>query len=357
MKLLFLTQVIDAQDAVLGFVSRWISGLAKECESVRVVALEVGELSGLPDNVDVREVGRKGVVMRYLRYRKILNEAFDEDGFDTVLAHMVPRYALVAEKPARKRGAGLFLWYTHKGVDARLRRAATIVDRMFTASDESLRLDSPLKLVTGHGIDLEHFDDRGELPEEPPRLLTVGRLTRAKDPLTILAAVSKLVAGGRDLRLDFAGGALAQGDDELISSVRTEIERGVLAGRVELLGEVPYPDIAALYRRSSLLVSASLTGSVDKVVLEAMATRRPVVTCNDSFPALFSELGARADDLLFEVGDADALADRIDRLLSLSSEAKAGLGEDLRSIVARDHEVDRLMARLVREMQSAKEPV
>ncbi len=352
MKLLFLTQVIDSEDAVLGFVTRWIAGLAQHVESVRVVALEVGNLDGLPSNVDVREVGRKGVVRRFLRYRKILSEALERDGFDTVLAHMVPRYALVAEKPARKAGAGLFLWYTHKGVDARLRRAAKVVDRMFTASEESLRIDSPLKLVTGHGIDLVHFDDRGELPAEPPRLLVVGRLTRAKDPLTILRAVSKLVQSGRDVRLEFAGGALAQGDEQLIAEVRREIESSALAGRVELLGEVPYPEIAALYRRSKLLVSASLTGSVDKVVLEAMATRRPVVTCNDSFPALFSELENGGDSLLFRAGDSDGLAEKIDAILQLAPDASAKLGAELRGIVERDHEVDRLMKRLVQEMHS-----
>jgi glycosyltransferase involved in cell wall biosynthesis len=351
-KLLFLTQVIDAQDAVLGFVTRWIAGLAKYTESVRVVALEVGDLSGLPDNVDVREIGRKGVVRRYFRYRSVLNEALKQDGFDTVLAHMVPRYALVAEGPARKAGAGLFLWYTHKGVDERLRRSAQIVDRMFTASDESLRLETPLKLVTGHGIDLDHFDDRGAEPEQPVRLLTVGRLTRAKDPLTILKAVSRLVEGGHDLQLDFAGGALAQGDDELIAEIQREINSGVLAGRVHLLGEVPYPEIAELYRRSSILVSASLTGSVDKVVLEAMATRRPVVTCNDSFPALLSEITGGADSLLFVAGDDAELAAKLEALLALAPNQRNELGNELRGIVERDHEVDRLMERLVNEMQS-----
>jgi glycosyltransferase involved in cell wall biosynthesis len=353
MRLLFLTQVIDADDAILGFVSRWIEGLARCTERVRVVALEAGNLSGLPDNVDVRVVGRRGVVRRYLRYRRILTEAFGRDGFDCVLAHMVPRYALVAAAPARRAGAGLFLWYTHKGVDERLRRAVELVDLVFTASEESLRVDTPRKRVTGHGIDLDHFDDRGEEPDTPPRLLAVGRLTRAKDPLTVLAAMRVLVECGRDVRLDFAGGALAAGDEELVAAVRSEAESGALAGRVRLLGEVPYPRIAELYRRASVLVNASLTGSVDKVVLEAMATRRPIVTCNESFPALLAPLGERAAELLFEPGDARGLAQRIEALLALLPADRVRLGEDLRTIVAEGHEVDRLMARLVEEMREA----
>ena len=88
MRLLLLTQTLDRQDAVLGFVSRWVQGLAAVCERVRVVALEVGDTSDLPDNVDWREVGRQGRVRRYLRYRRYLSEALRRDGFEAVLAHM-----------------------------------------------------------------------------------------------------------------------------------------------------------------------------------------------------------------------------------------------------------------------------
>ncbi len=349
MKLLFLTQVLDAQDAVLGFVVRWVQGLARHCEEVRVVALEVGDRTGLPDNVTLREVGRRGVVRRYLRYRSILHAALAGEGFDAVLAHMVPRYALVAERAARRAGAGLYLWYTHKAVDARLLRAAACVDKVFTASPESLRIDSPHKVVTGHGIDLVHFDSVCE-PERPARLLSVGRVTAAKDPLTVLAAVSILVARGHDVHLDVAGDALAQGDDAIVRAVREQIDVGGLSERVRLLGEVPYPRIAQVYARSTLLCSASLTGSVDKVVLEAMAARRPVVTCNESFARIFAELGPEADRLRFPAGDAPALADRVEALLELSSAERERLGERLRAIVARDHDVERLMQRLVREM-------
>jgi glycosyltransferase involved in cell wall biosynthesis len=318
---------------------------------VRVVALEVGDTTGLPSNVDWREVGRRGVVGRYLRYRRILDEALGEDGFDAVLAHMVPRYALVAERPARRAGARLYLWYTHKGVDARLRKAVPRVLKAFTASPESLRVDGPNVVVTGHGIDLEHFDAHGERPVSPSRLLAVGRITPAKDPLTILAALSILVSRGHDVHLDLVGGGLAAGDDAYVRSVREQSELGGLAGRVELHGAVPYPDVPALYRRATVLVNESHTGSVDKVVLEAMATERPILTCNESFPRVLEALGARRDALLFEPGDAAGLADKLEALLALPAGERAALGADLRAIVARDHDVERLMDLLVAEME------
>ncbi|MCZ6597823.1 MAG: glycosyltransferase family 4 protein [Planctomycetota bacterium] len=352
MKLLFLTQWIDAGDSVLGFVPRWVSELAQHCECVRVVALWSGDLSTLPENVDVRTVGRSGRIGRFLRYKRALRAAFAE-GFDTVLAHMVPRYALLAAGPAQRAGAPLFLWYTTKGVDARLRRAEPVVEKIFTASPESLRIDTAKKVVTGHGIDLEHFRPSPDPPESPARLLSVGRLTPAKDPLTLLAALSILVSRGHDVHLDLVGAGLAAGDVGYRRAVEEQIELGGLSQRVALLGAVPYRDVPALYHRSAALVSASLTGSLDKVVLEAMACEKPVITCNESFAAIFTELAKldrRADGLMFAKGNAEDLAERLEHLLALSPLERAEVGGRLRAVVARDHEVRALMQRLYVEM-------
>jgi glycosyltransferase involved in cell wall biosynthesis len=352
-KLLFLTQVVDGKDAVLGFVPRWIEGLARECERVRAVALESGDTDALPANVDVRVVGRKGAISRWLKYRTILSEALEKDGFDTVLAHMVPRYALLARRPARRAGARLFLWYTHASVDGRLRRAVRAVEKVFTASPESLRVDTEKRVVTGHGIDLEHFSDGAEgdtEPSSPTRILSVGRMTPRKDPLTAIESTAILVARGHDLQLDLVGGEMTESDRGYLRTVEDEIRLGALEGRVQRAGSVPYREIPAYYRRACVVVNASLTGSLDKVVLEAMAMGRPVVTCNEAALPLFAELGDAAEMLAFEPGNAGQLADRIEALLGLTQAERDAIGGRLRAIAARDHEVDALMRRLVHEM-------
>jgi len=64
-------------------------------------------------------------------------------------------------------------------------------------------------------------------------------------------------------------------------------------------------------------------------------------------------LGARAACLVFERGDARGLAQRIGTLLDTPAAERERLGADLRAIVARDHEVETLMARLCAEMARA----
>jgi glycosyltransferase involved in cell wall biosynthesis len=349
-RLLFITQVLDRNDPILGFTVRWIEGLARLTDRVRVIALEVGDTEGLGDNVDWRVVGRQGRIKRYLLFRRHLKEAFD-DGFGHVLTHMVPRYSLVAAGPARRAGARHFMWYTHAGVDGRLRRAVQKVECVFTASSESLGLDPSNKVVTGHGIDLVPFP-RIPLPTQGPRvLLSAGRLTPSKDPKTILHALALLLEEGRDVCLEWAGGALAQGDPAFGAEVRNLVESLGLEQRVRFLGPVPPSSMPEIYQRSSLFLSASRTGSVDKVVLEAMATGRGVVTSNPSFPPLLTSLGAeRSGRHVFEEGNPVELAAKTGALLDLDPGEHETLGDDLRGIIERDHEVDALMARLVERM-------
>ena len=71
-------------------------------------------------------------------------------------------------------------------------------------------METPKKVVTGHGVDMEHFAPEGALPELPPRVLAVGRISPAKDPLTLLAAVSILRSRGVELHLDLVGAGLLE---------------------------------------------------------------------------------------------------------------------------------------------------
>lgn len=352
MKLLFLTQTLDADDAVLGFTSRWVEGLSKRVEALRVVALEVGRTEGLPENVSWREVGRRGRIGRWLRYRGILKEAFAE-GYDTVLAHIVPRYASLAAGEARKAGARLFLWYTHGAVDGRLRKAVAQVEAVFTATEESLRLETPKKIVTGHGVDVAHFDAGGVAPEEPPRILAVGRISPAKDPLTLLAAVAILRSRGLAVELDLVGAGLLERDDVLRRQVAEQVEVGGLRDFVQMPGAVGYPEVADWYRRAAVVVNASGTGSLDKVVLEAMASERPVLSCNPAAAGVLRGLGAEGEALVFKAGSAEDLADRLELLLGRPAAERRELGARLRTIVEREHEVDALMGRLVERMGTA----
>ena len=71
-------------------------------------------------------------------------------------------------------------------------------------------------------------------------------------------------------------------------------------------------------------------------------------------------LGLGTDDcdeasrLCFVPRDSGDLAEKLRALLDMDPASRASLGARLRAIVARDHEVEALMARLVRLMERPK---
>ena len=139
--------------------------------------------------------------------------------------------------------ARTFLWYTHAAVDTRLLRAVDAVEKVFTASSTSLRVDTEKRVVTGHGIDLDHFvERRGEDPAPerpvagPSRVLSIGRLTPSKDPLTVLEALALVRARGRDVVLDLVGGGLTVQASESRSRAEFSPPGGTIPARLQING-------------------------------------------------------------------------------------------------------------------------
>ena len=190
-KLLFLTQVLDGRDAVLGFVPRWIEGLARALRA-RARRGARGRRRERParERRRARDRAHAARSARCLRYRAILREALVDDGFDAVLAHMVPRYALLAAAPGARGGRRGCTCGTRT---ARSTRASSGPCAWSTRSSPRVpsrcgsrrrNASSPVTASTS-----PTSRPRGVEPDGPPRILAVGRMTPAKDPLTVLAAV------------------------------------------------------------------------------------------------------------------------------------------------------------------------
>lgn len=353
MKLLFLTQVLDRNDPILGFAHGWVAALARHLERVIVAPLKAGE-HDLPANCEVRSLGKErgvGTLGILRNFARVVGGACRRGEVDAVLAHMVPRYAVYAAPFALPRRIPLFLWYTHKGVDWSLRLAEPLVLRAFTASAQSFRLASRKKVVTGHGIDTAHFR-----PPEPGEsapthdVAVVGRIAPAKDPLALVEAFGLLKQRGRRLTAVLAGGTLLAAHDAYHAAVAARIRALGLEDQFTFLGPVPHPQVRSVFWRAPLFVTPSLTGSVDKTVLEAMSCGRVTLTCNESFTDVFHELAPR---LMFGAGKPEELAARLESYLAAPPAERAALGAHLRALAVEEHDLDRLAARLVQSMEHA----
>ncbi|MBI3114552.1 MAG: glycosyltransferase family 4 protein [Candidatus Harrisonbacteria bacterium] len=291
MKICIITQSVDANDAILGFFNRWISEFAKHAGKVEVIANRVGAYA-FPPNVAVRSLGRErgaGRIARYIRFFRYTLYAIRRS--DATFVHMIPAwvvllypFALIFRKP-------LYLWYTHKSVTLSLRLATFMAAKVFTASEESFRIATPKKVVVGHAIDTELFTPGA--PHHNPRelrLLTVGRITSAKDTLFLIDVLDALRAmAPQSVHLPVVGAPRTERDRAYAAEVYRRVADYGLTGSVDFVGEKTYTELPTLYRSHDVFLHASETGSVDKVVIEAMACAMPVVTTSEAFRGMLPE--------------------------------------------------------------------
>lgn len=342
MKLLIITQKVDATDSNLGFFVRWIEEFAKHCEHVTVIANEVGAYD-LAQNVTVLSLGKEtgaSRLLRVFRYRKMLWKTLPN--VDGIFFHMCPEYVLAAKFLPKLFGKKSVLWYTHKEVSLRLRVASWLVNRIFTASKESCRLRSKKVEVVGHGIDTEtrihtnkdtnlHEYKTGPRNPEQLRLVTVGRIAPVKDLRTLIAA-------WREVRKQFPQAALAIIGEPITAEdmlYKETLQKEF--SEVEWKGSMPY---GTVYTQDSYsaFVHASQTGSMDKAVLEALAAGLPVFTSSEAWSEEIPGITK------FEGGNPHDLAEKIQRAFS---GGKLVIATGGRAYVEEHHSLKRLIPRIL----------
>jgi len=199
-----------------------------------------------------------------------------------------------------------------------LRRAAAVISVSGPMADEAVALGvDPGKIyVIPNGVDTERFrpQDKAEarrrldLPEDVKLLVLVGHLKPTKGHGELVRALAKLpedvhavLVGGQVERINYRDrlGALI---DEL-----------GLAGRVRLDGPQPYERIPTYLAAADVGVLASHREGCPNVVLEALASGRPVVA---------TDVGAVPDILGPDAGrivpakDPDAMAAALSEVLA-----------------------------------------
>jgi len=346
-RLLLITPKLDPTDDLFGHVNGWATALAQRVERLYVVALWPGRPC-LPPNARFatlgksRDQGGAGTVLdrgRWLvQLQRIVARLCLNGDVDAILAHMGPVFAVGAAPIACLTGHPLFLWYAHGQVSPTLRLAHVLVDGVGTSTPDGFRIASDKVTITGQGIDLDRFrPPDARAPGE--RLLSVGRFSPVKDFETLLDALARPSLQSRpDLDVTLLGGVHSGSEACYLESLEQRANRHGLEARVQFVRGVPFASIPAVYQQSTLFASTSRTGSLDKAVLEALATGLPAVVCNPAFRDL---LGGHWPAMSFEPGDATALAQRLDDWLTRSPSERRTVTDGLRARIAQSHSVDR----------------
>ncbi len=164
------------------------------------------------------------------------------------------------------------------------------------------------------GIDVTPYARRRPEPREPNeplRLVFLGRLVPDKGLHTVLDALARLPAPVQErLSLDIFG----RGDPGYEARLRTQAQQGQVASRVHFHGHIPHHRVPqALAGRHVLVFPSEWPEPFARTVLEAMAAGLAVVgSTAGGTPEILVE---GETGLLFPAGDVQALADQLLRLV------------------------------------------
>lgn len=347
MKLLIISQKIDINDDNLGFFHYWLEKIAGKLEKVYVVCLSEGE-HNLPENVLVYSLGKeKGYskLRQLFRLQKFLFKNLKE--VDGIFVHMCPIYAIASFPLVKVFRKKMILWYLHKSVKWKLKLAEKMVDKILTASERSCRLKNRDKIeIVGHGVDVEVFKPGRNInntdwdttaENRKFKILSAGRIAPVKDQETLIRTVDVLInqKNIKDIEVKIVGTPLENHEKEYFEQLRNLIQEKKLEEYIKFSGSIPYDKMPEYYQDSDLVINLSHTGSIDKVVLEAMASDCLILTCNEAFKDILD------NKYLFKKKNPQ---DLIEKIINLKSAKKDGR---LREIVLENYNLDSLIGKII----------
>lgn len=337
MKLIIITQKVDINDDNLGFFHHWLEKLAEKVSGLQVLCLSEGE-HHLPKNTTVYSLGKErgySKIRQFFRLQQFLLKNLS--GVDGIFAHMCPIYAIASFPLAKLFRKRFVMFYAHGATHPKLKIAEKLVDVILTSSSAGFRLKSKKVKIIGQGIDTELFQPKNRQTSEVFRLLYAGRLNSTKDPETLIKAVDILVNQRdiKNIKLKIIGHPLIESEKTYLQGLKDLVRSSGLDEKIEFIDGVSYYQMPQHYQETDLFVNPSSTGSLDKVVLEAMASGCLVLNCNEAYEEILPE------KYLFQRKNPEDLAKKIVNLISAPQDTS------LRELVVRNHNLDDFIDKII----------
>jgi glycosyltransferase involved in cell wall biosynthesis len=209
---------------------------------------------------------------------------------------------------------------------------------VISSTPDGFRVPSRKAYFIGQGVDTDLFALH-PVSTHKRDLITVCRLSRRKRLDLLLSVIECLRADG--LRLKIIGTPLTVDDRAYEAELRERAARLNLP--VEFIGFVPLESIPPFYDTAALHLNVSQTNSMDKTVLEALASGCPVLTSNPAF----RELLADYPDCIIRDDRPEAIAAQVRTLFARRADLAP---EKMRALIVGHHDLhlyaDRVMEHL-----------
>lgn len=193
---------------------------------------------------------------------------------------------------------------------------------------------SKVEIIRGSGVDLSLYPSLPE-PEGPPVICLAARLLRDKGVIEFVESARLLRQRGVKANFQLIGD-LDPGNPATVTA--EDLNNWRQEGCVELLGY--RKDIAQLFSAAHIVVLPSYREGLPKVLVEAAACGRAVITTD--VPGCRDAIEKDITGLLVPVSDAIALADAIQRLIE-SPELRQRMGMAGRALAEREFAIEKIV--------------
>jgi glycosyltransferase involved in cell wall biosynthesis len=349
MKVLAIVQTWNREDPICGFTIRWMEALADRVDELIVLSLEQRHPSTRP-NITCYSLGKEHTQgrakrLRYLaRWQSTLVRILRRHQIQVIFTHMSGLFTVLVAPFALAKDIPIVTWYAHREVSSILKLAHHLSNRIVTSAETAYGYKHDKVVVIGQGIDTALFLPDNAPSQNPPLLLSVGRLSPIKDLMTLIDAVHLLRQHGNNVRCALVGEP-PERDRLYADAVRQKVQALELKDTVQFVGAVPHDQLVDWYRRCFVHVNLCPTGALDKAALEAMACGKPSIVANEGFR---KTLGPWTDYFIFRYKDPESLACKIEWLLQRSDAERQAIGATLHQNVVEQHSLEQLADSLVR---------
>jgi glycosyltransferase involved in cell wall biosynthesis len=189
-------------------------------------------------------------------------------------------------------------------------------------------------LIRGSGVELTQFRVKKE-PDGHPVIIMAARLLKDKGVNEFVEAATRLRKKGVKARFLLVGKI---DQDNPATVTKNELDKIRKDGQVELLGH--RTDIPELFAASNIVVLPSYREGLPKVLIEAAAAGRPIVTTD--VPGCRDAIEKGISGLLVPVCDSTALAEAI-MLLINNAEMRKTMGKEGRRLAEREFTIDKIV--------------
>jgi glycosyltransferase involved in cell wall biosynthesis len=201
-----------------------------------------------------------------------------------VFCHMTDAFAFVLAPVCKLLQIPIHLWYAHATKSVYLRFGYHFFSSIMTSTVGSCPIKGDKVEVIGQAIEIPEFALMGdEMPRLPPlRWYHVSRLDPSKNLEIIIGAILELRTLGYGLTLDIYGDPSSKKHLSYANTLKSLAAQDNYSSWLKFHGPVLRSNLRKIAASHDGFVHA-FSGSLDKSVLEAIASKRLVVSTNSEY--------------------------------------------------------------------------